>query len=407
MSEALRVDLVVTWAAAAAALTVLGQMARKRSRSLLEARSMVLLAVLGLLCLVRGFYWLGIGGPGLRLLTFVAAAVVPLALALFVEGLLRRHLPLWMKVLAAGVSAIAFLVALLAMPRTLAAAPFGVAVVVVMACLCVALLRRDRQRLSPAENDLVVACIAVALLAVPLAATDFRAIGGAAPTRLGGIAVLAFVYVLVRAAFGRNRPVRLLWDASWRVFQALLLAGVVLLLTGVGGPSHWVRAFSAALALVLLFEVWERVTHVIVVRDDRALLRWLTHARLTSLGAFLNGLERYPLTEEHVLLQEGDLRAYSLAALVRAFPGSVPVCSAAQLRHVAAAGQGEELDAAEQMLDVLNKYEMTHACLLGTEPTRILLVNLPDVAGNEDAELELQVIQHVGNLAVTLEKHCA
>lgn len=407
MSEALRVDLVVTWAAAAAALSVLARMTRKRSRSLLEGRSLILLAVLGVLCLARGFYWLGIAAPVPRLLTVVAAAAVPLALALFVEGLLRRHLPLWMKVLSAGVSAIALLGALLGMHRRPYATLFGVALLVVLACLCVALLRRDPQRLSPPENDLVVACLAVALLSVPLVATDFRSIGGTAPPRLGGIAVLAFVYVLVRAGFGRNRPARLLWDASWRVSQALLLAGVVLLLTGIGGPPHWVRASSAALALVLLFEVWERLTHGIVVRDDRALLRWLTHARLTSLGGFLSSLQRYPLTEEHLLLREDDLRGYSLAALLQAFPRSVPVCSAAQLRSAVAAGRNGELDTAEQMLDVLSRYEMTHACLLGTEPTEILLVNLPDVAGNQDAELELQVIQRVGSLAVTLENQRA
>ena len=52
------------------------------------------------------------------------------------------------------------------------------------------------------------------------------------------------------------------------------------------------------------------------------------------------------------------------------------------------------------MADILERYEMTHACLLSASPLRLLLVNLPEVGGNRDAELELEVIQRHASLAV-------
>lgn len=57
-------------------------------------------------------------------------------------------------------------------------------------------------------------------------------------------------------------------------------------------------------------------------------------------------------------------------------------------------------DAAEQMADILERYEMTHACLLSTDPLHLLLVNLPEMGGNRDAELELEVIQRQASLAL-------
>jgi hypothetical protein len=57
-------------------------------------------------------------------------------------------------------------------------------------------------------------------------------------------------------------------------------------------------------------------------------------------------------------------------------------------------------EAAEQMADILERYEMTHACLLSDDPVRLLLVNLPEISGNRDAELEMAVIQRQASLAL-------
>jgi hypothetical protein len=60
-------------------------------------------------------------------------------------------------------------------------------------------------------------------------------------------------------------------------------------------------------------------------------------------------------------------------------------------------------DAAEQLLDVLARYDMTHAGLLAVEPLELLLVALPEVAAAADAELELRVLQRCGTLAAHLD----
>lgn len=402
--DPVRVDVLVTWLGAAGTFSYLAYLLRNRGRSLLESRTLALLLALGMLLLVRGFYWLEIGSTTLLVLTFIPATLLPLAMCLFVEGLLRRHLPRWLKVLGAGTTAIFFLlnvVGLLWVDRRVSLA-FPLALLLVMACLGWVLVTRDRAALSPAENRLVRGCVTAVMLGLPLAASDFRLDLGWPSHRWGAVATLAFVLTLARMTEVRETRSWLSREIPWLVAKTLFLAGIVRLLSG---GAEWAAILPPTTALVLLFALWERLRALAVLRRERGLLRWLAEAPADSLGAFVEALREYPLTEQHVLLGPAELEGYHPDALRRLFRGPSRVCSAAELRQARSArgGDAAALDAAEQMLDALGRHEMTHACLLAADPLRLLLVNLPEITGGRDAELELEVIRRQGSLALAME----
>ena len=130
-----------------------------------------------------------------------------------------------------------------------------------------------------------------------------------------------------------------------------------------------------------------------------AFLRWLADAPSGSPDALAGWLRRYPLTEQHLLLGPRELRAYRADSLAALF-GTSRTCSGAQFRQIGPDAPRAAQDAAEQMADILERYEMTHACLLSDRPMRLLLVNLPEISGNRNAELEMQVIQRQASLAL-------
>lgn len=396
-ADAVAIDVLVTWIGALGAASYLLHIVRNPSRSPLERRAVLLLGVLTVLLLVRGFSWLG---PDLRLtrLTFAAATLLPLAMALFVEGLLRRHLPRPAKLLAAGSSAFFFVMNLAPARWREAVLPHGFPAVLLatMALLGTFLLARRRDTLSPAENRLVSGCLLAILAGLPMAASDFRLELGFPPQRWGAVGVLLFVYTLVHLARLHRRAVTR--DLGWLAVQALLLSGMAALLSP-RPTAVWAHTLPVAAATVFLFAIWERLRGAGARQSREGLLRWLADAPTGSPGALEGWLRRYPLTEQHLLLGPEELRAYHAGSLAALF-GTSRTCSGAQFRQIGPDAPRAAQDAAEQMADILERYEMTHACLLSTDPLHLLLVNLPEISGNRDAELELEVIQRQASLAL-------
>jgi hypothetical protein len=396
-ADAVAIDVLVTWIGALGAASYLLHIVRDPSRSPLERRAVVLLGVLAVLLTVRGVSWLE---ADLRLtrLTFAAATLLPLAMALFVEGLLRRHLPRPAKLLAAGASAFFFVVNL--GPERVRGAMFSRAfpavLLVTMAVLGYFLLSRRRDTLSPAENRLVSGCLFAVSVGLPLAASDFRLNLGFPPQRWGAVGVLLFVYTLAHLArLPRRAVVR---DLGWLGLQALLLSGMGALLSP-RPAAVWAHTLPPAAATVLLFAIWERLRNAGAMQGQEGLLRWLANAPTGSLDALVGWLRRYPLTEQHLLLGPAELGAYRAESLAGLF-GESRTCSGARFRQLGPDAPREAQEAAEQMADILERYEMTHACLLSDRPMRLLLVNLPEISGNRDAELEMQVIQRQASLAL-------
>lgn len=396
-ADAVAIDVLVTWIGALGAASYLLHIVRNRSRSPLERRAVLLLGVLTVLLLVRGFSWLG---PDLRLtrLTFAAATLLPLAMALFVEGLLRRHLPRPVKLLAAAGSAFFFVMNLAPARWREAVLPYGFPAVLLamMALLGTFLLARRRDTLSPAENRLVSGCLLGILAGLPMAASDFRLELGFPPQRWGAVGVLLFVYTLVHLArLPRHAVVR---DLGWLAVQALLLSGMGALLAP-RPAAVWSNTLPVAAATVFLFGIWERLRGAGARQAREGLLRWLADAPTGSPGALDGWLRRYPLTEQHLLLGPEELRAYRADSLAALF-GTSRTCSGARFRQIGPDAPRAAQDAAEQIADILERYEMTHACLLSTHPLHLLLVNLPEMGGNRDAELELEVIQRQASQAL-------
>lgn len=398
-ADAVAIDVLVTWIGALGAASYLLHIVRNPSRSPLERRAVLLLGVLTILLAVRGFAWLQ---PDVRLnrLTFAAATLLPLAMALFVEGLLRRHLPRPAKLLAAGSSAFFFAMNLgpAAMRELLLFRVFAGVLLGMMALPGYFLLSRRRDTLSPAENRLVSGCLLAVLAGLPMAASDFRLELGFPPQRWGAVGVLLFVYTLVHLAQLPEHAGWRLRELGWLALQALLLSGMGAFLSP-RPMTVWGHALPLAAAVVLLFAVWERLRHAGTVQRQERLLRWLAHAPTGSRDALVRWLRHYPLTEQHLLLGPEELRAYRASSLAALF-GRSRTCSGARFRQIGPDAPREAQEAAEQMADILERYEMTHACLLSTQPLHLLLVNLPEISGNRDAELELEVIQRHASLAL-------
>src|SRR5205823_5579671 len=123
-------------------------------------------------------------------------SVLPLAILLYVEALLRRHLALGIKLLVLG-GTVFF--AVLSVAGRLDADPlwlpvFTVYVFVLQLVLGAAIVFRDRGDLTPVEDRSVGAIAVAVLFIVPFVATDLATDIGLYMVRVGSVGILMFVH---------------------------------------------------------------------------------------------------------------------------------------------------------------------------------------------------------------------
>lgn len=159
-------DVAVTWIGAAGCAVYAHFLWQIRQSSSLARGALFLFMLLGLLLLIRGFFWMMPDSMALGRTVLGVATLLPVAVTIFSEHLLRRHHPLSLKLSALAVSAVFFVVNLVAdlpvnLPLLIA---FLCCFLVVLAWNGWQLIRHQHSELPRHEIDIALATALVVLL---------------------------------------------------------------------------------------------------------------------------------------------------------------------------------------------------------------------------------------------------
>jgi hypothetical protein len=342
---------------------------------------LVLLAVM----LSRLVGWLG-GWAWLGVVTYLAATLVPLAVLVITEALLRRHAPLGLKLFVVGGAV------LLAATQMVPVVADGVALaglagfqVLTFAALGWLILRRDRGALAPAENAMVDRLALSFLLILPFGLSDFRLGPIDSPVRLSGIAILFLCWLAIglRRQDGAGRPGEVL------ATLAMLSAGLgaaALAVAAVAGLDlrQTVQVTAIFAAAVLLVQIHLGVRQLRREAAAPGLVHYLATAPVGDPGQFLSGLRLANPALSAVVLGEGNLGDFDarFTALFRADP-------LLARRHLARIADPA---AAEQAAWFFTRFDATHAVAVSLEPLRLLAVNVPALTEPRALEDELRLV---------------
>lgn len=397
MIDATHVDVAVTWLSAAGCVAYFGFVWLQRGGNPGARAELFLFGTLAMLLFLRGFWWMT-HDPLLGRAVFAAATLLPLAITLFVEHVLRRHHPLWLKLLSAATSVGFFTLNAFGglAAHTPALVAFLSCMVVVLGANGMLLVRERGGDLGEQASALAGALLFAALASLPLAVTDFREEFPGIPVRLGGLGALVVIYALLTIeATGRLMlplPARI---ALMALFAAALAGAFALVNVGFG-PA-WgeaaLRSMPVAAAWVLLSAIITRMLALHAESRAGSFLRWLLHARLDSIEGFLVSLHRLPVAAGYVALRGNDLRAYRLDGLFELAEAKRGPLSISAARSWIA--QGRNLDEAEQLVDLIERHQMTHALLISAQPPLVLLLQLPQATDRYVGEARAAVIQRI------------
>lgn len=411
-------EALVSWASLYGVINALRVYHKEAARSRLERCAVFLLYGLGTLLLVRGFYWIS-GNLLLGSLTYLFAALVPLAVVLYVEALLRRHLPLAIKLMALA-GAVGFGSAALA--GRLPADPLWtrgfIGYVILLAVVVMgALVLRDRADLTRVETRSLDAISMAVVLIVPFVMTDLAADLGVRMVRVGSVGILAFVHSMVLASEPRGSARAVLAANLGVIGLATLLGGLEAYVIGDVRAPTVARSAAFFAAILLLMMVYTRVHSHGQISRGPGLVRSIAAADTRTTESFLQVLEVLPIVAGYRLLRAPALDGYDHASFPKLFEGSGGfVITRHQLRRYARPTTGTSHESApdgesdhdrtrysaDQLSDLLGREGMTHAALVRERPIALLLVHIPSAGLEQSAIAQLSLIRTV---AEAIERH--
>ncbi|PJI91408.1 hypothetical protein BC777_0236 [Yoonia maricola] len=331
------------------------------------------------------------GIDAFRILILLAAAIIPLAVLILTEGLLRRHAPPLIKAVIGG-GAVIFAVSSLWYTdtidpaRLLALLGFQLLGFVLSGWLIVA---RDRTSLSSNENAMVVRLGLSLILFIPLAAGDFLLLYIGLPVQFSALGVL----ILCWLAIGLGRPHlghrATLLNLGVMVGAALLVGAMIGLFAGAGRDGY-LLTIAVIMAALFVVAILTDVRVLQLEEQSLGLLRHLATAKTDDPMTFLRDLQNHPLVEGAVVVSEDSLKDLQDEVLAQIF-AAAPV-----LRRVDPPQLGAVAD--DHIAYLFSRYSATHVMLAMAQPRVLVALSMPSLNASPSAELELQVVQRMAVL---------
>lgn len=390
MSEFSITQVALSLAAVAGLFTLINNL-KERRQDPLQKRFLFALRATATLYIGRAFFEV-FGGYGGRFIVIISASLIPLAVLLLTEGLLRRHAPPVAKIWAAG-GAFAFALSAFAPSQLVDPARITLLMIfqlgVFVSCGWL-VYGRDRDDLSATESEIVAKLALLLLLLIPLIFADYLFSYMGLPYQVSAIGILCLCWLSMGLS-GWSGSRRAMFFAFAAMAAISLLAALTI---SAATQINWVRTvevFAIVSAAVLISKILLEARVQRAQSRSLGLLKHLAQAPLDSSDAFLQGFRGHPALESAVVVKEDDLDDFDLSVLQRLFT------------HAPVLRGSDELDADAACRDhaqhLFSRYQASHIMKVAEDPLVLVAMTLPGLAVSQRSELELATVQRMAMLA--------
>lgn len=331
------------------------------------------------------------GVEAFRVLILFAAAVIPLAVLILTEGLLRRHAPHLIKGVIGGGAVVFALSSLwysdsIDPARLFALLGFQLLGFVLSGWLIIA---RDKASLSVNENAMVVRLGLSLILFIPLAAGDFLLLYIGLPIQFSALGVL----ILCWLAIGLGRPHlghrATLANLAVMVGAACGVGAMIATFAGLGRDGY-LLSIAAIMTTLFVVAILTDARALRLEEQSAGLLRQLAIANTDDPMTFLRDLQNHPLVEGAVVVSEESLQGLQDDVLEHIFTAA-PVLRRADPPQLGAIAD-------DHIAYLFARYSATHVMLAVPRPRVLVALAMPSLGTSPSAELELQVVQRMAAL---------
>lgn len=397
MTPGVIADSIVNLCGAIGLAVAMFALHRRDPRSALTLRLLFLLGVVALLFLTRGIAWWS-GNYWLDRLSSIPAALVPIGALVVTEGILRRHAPRILKIVALAGAVMVGLGCVFG-PESVAR-PFAVLLAALQlggfACCAWLLAARDRHSLLASENRSIDRLVAGAVIVIPFVITDFRALVPDIPVRLGAVGALLVVTAVLIAGSGAETRRQGILLAALRLISSALLGAAAASVSPEVDAAQIMRFVAVAIAGVLTIGLMTDTLRALFEAEVPGVLNSVAASSARTRDELIAELARHPMFESARRYREGDLAAYD-PPLLREFLSLRRVLR----RPDAPWGLAASDPAVERIVSLMRAGHATHLVILSHDPIDVLALAVPVISADPATETALALVRRL--LALTPE----
>ena len=336
------------------------------------------------------------GVEAFRILILFAAAIIPLAVLILTEGLLRRHAPP-VVILVIGGGAVSFAMSSLWYSvsidptRLFALLGFQLLGFILSGWL---VIQRDKASLTASENAMVVRLGLSLFLFIPLAAGDFLLLYTGLPIQFSALGVLILCWLAIglgRTHLGHRAT---LMNLSVMIVAAIIVGGMIGMFAELE-RNGYLLVIAVIMTTLFLVTILTDARALRLEEQSLGLLNQLATATTDDPMTFLRDLQDHPLVEGAVVVSEDSLTGLQDDILEQIF-SAAPV-----LRRTDPPQLGPVAD--DHISYLFERYSATHVMLAMARPRVLVALSMPSLSASPSAVLEFQVVQGMAALMARTE----
>lgn len=335
--------------------------------------------------------------------TYLSASLFSFTVFLYFETLLRRHMPIIVKLFAAIGTSYFVIASIFGLVHNDVnqLKLFGAFYFLLSSITCILTIVRSKIDYSTSENRLIDLSVIALCILGPFFLTDIVAHEFPEVPRLGIVGALLFAYIsLYNRALFTNRGYLLKKLFKAMGFTALSWIPIYALLPDIPLYAH-VRIFLLLYIVNLIFRIWYAVKHLDGDDDFYGFVRAVSESDKLEIRTFLRGMKDYFSGVEIKILKQSDLPLYRLERWNNFYKKmKTDTVSVFDLRRFLQEEEilEEEKEVLEEMLDALESYDMSHVCLLGRVNFYLIFFQVPMVGYSSMIQLKTRLVGEFSRL---------
>lgn len=370
---------------------------RRDRKSPLTRRLLLTLGIIATLFLMRGAAW-WTGSELLDRLSMIPASLIPLGALILTEGMLRRHAPRAVKMVAVIGAVVLGLGGILGLEKF--ETPYGIVLSLFQlsgfATCAWLLVTRNYTSLMASENRGISRLAVGALIVIPFMVTDFRVLFPDIPVRLGAMGALLVVSVILIAGGGAETRRHGLAMMGVRLVSSLLLGIAAAYMSPDVDAAQVMRFGAVAIAGVLTIGLMTDTLRSFFESQEPGVLNSVAASSARTREALIAELACHPIFESARRYPESELTSYD-PSLLRDFLATRPVLR----RQEAPWGLTSFDPAVERTLSLMAANSATHVIVLSHYPVDLIVLAVPVISADPATETALALVRRL--LALTPE----
>jgi hypothetical protein len=364
---------------------------RRAPRAPLTKRLLLMLGVVALLFFTRGVAW-WTENVWLDRLSLIPGASIPLCALIVTEGMLRRHAPRAVKIVAVAGAVLlgvggAFGLESHATLYSILLSLFQLAGFATCAWL---LAMRDRATLLASENRSIGRVAVGALIVIPFVVTDFHALVPDIPVRLGALGALLVVTAVLIAGGGSETRRQGILMTMLRLSSSALLGAAAAFMSPDVDIAQIVRFCAIAISGVLTIGLMTDTLRAYFESQEPRVLNSVAVSAAQTRDQLIIELAHHPLFESARRYRESELADYD-PALLRDFLAARRVVR----RSEAPWGLAASDPAVERAASLMKANHATHVIILSHQPVDVLVLAVPIISADPATETALALVRRL------------